>query len=79
VGQSHLPLASGAEHVKAFQRAGWTCAKKRAKDAHFILHKPGEPHALSIPAHRQVKRALLQKQVRRAGLSDEEYVELFMG
>lgn len=77
MGQSDLPLASGAEHVKAFGRAGWTCAKKKAKDAHFILSKEGHPHALSMPDHGEVKRALLQKQIKLAGMSEQDYLDAF--
>jgi len=77
VGQRDLPLASGADHVKAFVRAGWVCSNKRAKDAHFYLSKAGERHCLSIPAHHQVKRALLQKQIKLAGLSEREYCDHF--
>lgn len=79
MGQSHLPLASGAKHVKAFERAGWVCAKALAKDKHFVLHNPGFEHHLSIPKHKEVKRALLQKQIRLAGLSDQQYCDYFEG
>lgn len=77
MGQSHLPLAKGAAHVKAFERAGWTCATSLAKDKHYVLSKPGHQHKLSIPKHREVKRALLQAQIRLAGMTDQEYVEYF--
>lgn len=76
MGQRELPLAAGSEHVKAFERAGWTCLKRRGNGKHFILTKDGKGH-LSIPDHKQVKRALLQKQIRRAGLTDAEYVAFF--
>jgi predicted RNA binding protein YcfA (HicA-like mRNA interferase family) len=76
VGQSDLPLASGSAHVKAFEHAGWICLKRRGNGKHFILTKPGKGH-LSIPDHKQVKRALLQKQIRLAGFTDAEYLELF--
>jgi len=77
VGQRDLPLANGSAHVKAFSRAGWVCAKKKAKDAHFILGKEGETSHLSIPDHREVKRALLQKQIQHAGLTEAEYIAFF--
>lgn len=79
MGQSHLPVAKGAEHVKAFERAGWTCARALAKDKHFVLHKDSHPHHLSIPKHKQVKRSLLQAQVRLAGMTDQEYAGYFDG
>jgi hypothetical protein len=44
-----------------------------------VLQKEGHRDHLSIPKHREVKRALLQKLVRLAGLTDQEYVEFFQG
>jgi predicted RNA binding protein YcfA (HicA-like mRNA interferase family) len=76
MGQRELPLAAGSAHVKAFERAGWTCLKRRGNGKHFILTKDGKGH-LSIPDHKQVKRTLLQKQIRHAGLTDAEYVAFF--
>ncbi len=76
MGQRDLPLAAGSAHVKAFQRAGWTCLKRRGNGKHFILTKGGNGH-LSIPDHKEVKRALLQKQIQRAGLTEAEYVAFF--
>jgi hypothetical protein len=76
VGQSDLPLASGAKHVEAFERAGWHY-RRRAKDAHFILGKRGLMVHLSIPDHKHVKRALLQKQIKRAGLTESEYLDFY--
>jgi hypothetical protein len=76
VGQSDLPLAAGAEHVKAFKRAGWT-QERKAKDAQFVLSHEECEHALSIPDKREVKRGLLQKQIQLAGLTEEEYLACF--
>lgn len=76
MGQRDLPLASGEQHVKAFERAGWTMVRK-AKGAHFILSKDRCPHVLSISNHREVKRALLHKQIKLAGLTEEQYVAFF--
>jgi predicted RNA binding protein YcfA (HicA-like mRNA interferase family) len=76
VGQRDLPLAGGSAHVKAFERAGWTCLKRRGNGKHFILTKPDQGH-LSIPDHKQVKRALLQKQIKLAGLTEAEYLAHF--
>ena len=76
MGQSDLPLASGSEHVKAFERAGWACVKRRRGNKHFVLTKEGKGH-LSIPDHKQVKRTLLQKQIQLAGLTEAEYIAHF--
>jgi hypothetical protein len=78
MGQKDLPLASGDEHVKAFGRLGWKlCLKTKRKNAHLLLEKDGETATLSIPAHDEVKRALLQKQIRLAGISETDYVAAF--
>jgi hypothetical protein len=50
---------------------------RKAKDAHFVLTKAGCPHVLSIPDHKEVKRALLQKQIKLAGITEEEYLAAF--
>jgi hypothetical protein len=78
MGQSDLPLASGGEHVKAFKRLGWeVCLKTKRKNPHFLLEKEGESPTLSIPAHDEVKRALLQKQIQLAGISEAQYIAAF--
>ncbi len=76
MGLRDLPLASGAQHVKAFEQFGWVCTR-RSKKNHFILQKEGVDATLSIPDHKQVKRALLAKQIAIAGLTEEEYLEAF--
>ena len=65
--------------MKAFERAGWTCSNKLARDAHYVLHKDGHDFHLSIPNQGEVKRALLQKQIKNAGMTDQEYRGYFDG
>ena len=80
VGQRDLPLVSGEAHVRAFERAGWVLRRKtagRRQMNHFILTKPGQEATLSIPNHKAVSRALLQKQIRLAGMTEAEYLEWF--
>jgi predicted RNA binding protein YcfA (HicA-like mRNA interferase family) len=76
VGNNNLPLASGSDHVKAFERAGWACLKRRGNGKHFILSMDGKGH-LSIPDHREVKRTLLKKQIQNAGLTEADYLDCF--
>lgn len=76
MGQKNLPLASGVEHVAVFERCGWTC---RRKGNHLILTKEGHPATLSIPNVREVKRQLLQAQIRLAGITEKEYLDAFAG
>ena len=67
-----LPVVSGKEVVAAFERAGW--ATSRREGSHIILTKPHTPVVLSIPDHREVKRGTLRSQVRKAGLTVDEFI-----
>jgi len=49
----------------------------RIRGSHHILAKEGEEATLSIPDHGDVKRGLLAKQIKLAGLSEGEYLDLF--
>ena len=69
-----LPVISGLEAVRAFERAGWTIARRES--SHIILIKTGVPVNLSVPDHRMLDRGLLRKLIRAAGLSVEEFVAL---
>ena len=72
-----LPRASGDKHVAAFKRAGWTV--NHIEGSHYIMTKEGGNIHLSIPVHkgREMGLGLLKKLIAKAGLSNEEYVELF--
>jgi predicted RNA binding protein YcfA (HicA-like mRNA interferase family) len=69
-----LPIISGREAVHAFEKAGWIVARRRA--SHIILIKRGVPVNLSIPDHKQLDRGLLRSQIRKAGLTVDEFVAL---
>jgi hypothetical protein len=80
MGLSNLPLASGAEHVKAFQRLEWVLdTKRRGRGTHFLLTKPGMRPTLSIPDHREVKRVIIAAQIKLAGITEEKYLKAFHG
>jgi predicted RNA binding protein YcfA (HicA-like mRNA interferase family) len=64
---------SGKKAVAAFCRAGWEVV--RQKGSHIILKKTGKPN-LVIPAHRSLAPFLLASQVRRAGLTEAEFLNL---
>ncbi len=63
--------------IKAFERAGW---KKRGQTgSHVQLTKEGKPYILSIPVHKgkPIKQGLLRDQIKKAGLTVEEFLELY--
>lgn len=64
---------SGQQAVAAFSRAGYV--QVRQKGSHAILARPGMP-SLVIPIHREVAPFLLRSQIRRAGLTEEQFLDL---
>jgi hypothetical protein len=78
MGQSNLPLANGDAHASAFERLGWTRdRKRRGRGAHILLTKAGVRVTLSIPEHHEVKRTIIAKQIKLAGISEEAYLKAF--
>jgi len=66
-----LPVISGSEVVKVFERFGWTVARQTS--SHIIMTKDGEIASLSIPNHREVARGTLRSLIRSANLTVDEF------
>ncbi|MFY9233189.1 MAG: type II toxin-antitoxin system HicA family toxin [Fimbriimonadaceae bacterium] len=69
-----LPVVSGREARRAFEKAGWVFSRQRG--SHMILEKPGSPGMLSVPDHREVDTGLLRGLIRDSGLSVEAFIAL---
>ncbi len=69
-----LPVLSGKEVRKAFERAGWEFARQRG--SHMILLKKGSIVTLSVPNHKEVARGTMRGLIRAAGMSVEEFLAL---
>jgi len=67
-----LPLLSGCEAAKVFERLGWEIARRRG--SHIILVKEGHIATLSIPDHKEVAKGTLRKLITRAGITVEEFL-----
>lgn len=70
---TRLAGISGRRAVRAFERAGFVVG--RPEGSHVTLKKPGFP-IIVIPLHREVSPFLLRSQIKRAGLSEEEFLTL---
>jgi predicted RNA binding protein YcfA (HicA-like mRNA interferase family) len=66
-----LPVLSGADAVKAFQRAGWR--QDRQRGSHVVLLKEGHMASLSIPQHRELSPGTLRALIRAAGMTVGEF------
>ena len=69
-----LPVLSGREAVRVFERAGWVF--RRQASSHMILTRQGSIVSLSVPDHRELAPGTLRKLIRLAGLTVEEFLRL---
>ncbi len=68
-----LPVMSGREVVRVFEKLGWIVA--RQSSSHMILTKQGEIATLSVPDHKEVAKGTLRGLIRSAGLTVEQFIE----
>jgi predicted RNA binding protein YcfA (HicA-like mRNA interferase family) len=68
---AQLPLISGREVVRKFEKLGWQIARS---GNHIILVKEGARASLSVPDHKEVARGTLRSLIRAAGLTVEEFI-----
>jgi predicted RNA binding protein YcfA (HicA-like mRNA interferase family) len=69
---SKLPVISGAQAVKAFERAGWR--QDRQRGSHIVMLKTGHIASLSIPQHRELAPGTLRSLIRAAGMTVDEFL-----
>ncbi len=69
-----LSVVSGAEAVKAFEKAGW--AVDRQRGSHVILLKEGHPSTLSVPMHKELAKGTLRSLLRAAGMTTDDFESL---
>ena len=67
-----LPLLSGREVAKVFERLGWNVASQRG--SHIILVKEGHIATLSVPDHPEVARGTLRSLITHANITVEEFL-----
>ena len=62
--------------IKALERAGWV--NKGQRGSHVKLIKQGSPNILSIPVYKgkPLKIGLLRDQIKKSGLTEEEFLKL---
>jgi predicted RNA binding protein YcfA (HicA-like mRNA interferase family) len=70
---TRLAGVSGRKAVRAFERGGFVAS--RPEGSHVTLRKSGYP-IIVIPLHRNVSPFLLRSQIKRAGITEEQFLEL---
>lgn len=71
---TRLPVLSGHEVVRHFNRLGWEVARQAG--SHIVLTKPGEIVTLSVPNHKEVAKGTLRALIRAANLTIDEFVNV---
>lgn len=69
-----LPVISGADAVRAFEKAGWSVARQRG--SHVIMLKAGHIATLSVPQHKVIAPGTLRAIIRNSGLTVEDFLNL---
>ena len=69
-----LPVISGSQAVKAFQRAGWRVDRQRG--SHVVLLKTGHIASLSVPQHKELAPGTLRSLLRDAEMTVEELLRV---
>ena len=69
-----LPLISGDQAVKCFEKLGYQSVRQRG--SHIRMHHLSDStkQPLSIPRHKQLGRGLIRKLLRDAGLNIQDFV-----
>ena len=70
---SRLPVCSGQEAIRAFQRMGYELDHQTG--SHIILRHP-QMRRLTVPNHRELAKGTLRALIREAGLTKEEFLDL---
>lgn len=70
-----LPVLSGQEVTKAFERIGFVIDHQTG--SHIILRHAKPPYRrLTVPVHKEVAKGTLRALIQQAGLSVEQFMEL---
>ena len=62
-----LPVISGKQAIKVFEKAGWKVA--RQKGSHVTLTKEGVFVILTVPLHKELDKGTLRSLIRKSGLT----------
>ena len=71
---SKLPVVSGAQCVKALEKAGFVVYRQRG--SHITLVRTDPAVQTTVPNHKELDRGTLRAIIRQAGLTVEQFVAL---
>jgi len=65
--------------LKALQRGGWTLRRSKPGAKHYVLEHSDKPRILVIPRHSRIKKGTLGAVIKQAGLTLDEFEEMYRG
>jgi len=68
-----LPVVSGRELVKFFEKQGFDKARQRG--SHIIMEKAGVNRSVVIPEHRELPADIVLGNLRTAGISRKDFID----
>jgi predicted RNA binding protein YcfA (HicA-like mRNA interferase family) len=68
-----LPLVSGDQAIRAFERLGYERTRQKGSHVRLVAGETAGGKPLSIPRHKELKRGLLRGLIRDAGITVEEF------
>lgn len=71
-----LPVLSGEQVVRAFERAEWR--RDRQRGSHVVMLKEGLNVSLSVPQHRELAPGTLRSLIRLSGMTVAQFLELLL-
>lgn len=71
---SKLPVISGANCIKALEKAGFSV--RRQKGSHVMLRRDNPYALVVVPDHKALKPGTLRKIIRDTGLTVDEFIVL---
>ena len=70
-----MPVVSGKDLIKMLEKKHFKIASR--KGSHVTLVRNDPPGHLTVPYHREINRGTLSSILRQAGLSRDDFLDLY--
>ena len=71
-----LPLASGIEVIKRLKKAGFIATRQKGSHVRLEKYMSDKTIKLTVPLHSELKKGTLNRIIKDAGLTLEEFEKL---
>ena len=71
-----LPLVSGIEVIKRLKRAGFIATRQKGSHVRLEKYTSDKTIKLTVPLHAELKKGTLNRIIKEAGLTLEEFERL---